>query len=802
ASGQEKNKEGNSHQSQEYDSSDNMDDSEDDAAELSHPRKKRYHRHTAQQIQEMEALFKEFPHPDEKQRKQLSRKLGLAPRQVKFWFQNRRTQLKATQERHENSLLRNEIEQLRGENMSLRESIRNQTCSSCGGPAVSGENMAIDEQQLRIENARLKDELARICAFVGKMYGRSSPSMTTTTNSSLDLAGSSNDLGGLHSASFPSINELIKDRSMVLLSIERSKVAELALAAMDELMKIGQMVEPLWVRSPELGVETLDHEEYSREFPRLIGPKPIGHKTEATRETGIVVMKSSTIVDTLINVNRWMEMFPCIISKANTVDVISSGVGGTRNGALQLMYAELQVLSPLVPTREIYFARFCKQHDDGLWGVVDVSVDSLLDNPDASLIKCRKRPSGCLLRDMPNGRSKVIWVDHAEYDNIGVHRIFRSLINSGMAFGAQRWLATLQRQCERIAFLAATNAPIPTRDATAVPTPSGRRSMMKLAERMTNKFCGGVSASSRHSWTKLSHGNSEDDINVMTRKNVDNPGEPTGVILSAATSVWVPVSPDRLFDFLRDERLRSEWDILSSGSPIQEITSISKGKDRGNSVSLLSATNDNESNTLILQECSRDSYGSMVVYAPVDIPAIHQVMNGQESINVALLPSGFAILPDGPESRPHTNPSVGGSLLTLAFQILVNNLPTAKLTMESVKTVNDLISYRASTSGTRDNDKGKAPVNSFDVVDKSINNEVDVFVTKRKKEKDNQDGNDPKKMKGETSKKHRRRKLGVQDFLISQGQGPYSILEDLSKRPVNITYGQLLAMSSEKRQEL
>jgi len=49
------------------------------------------------------------------------------------------------------------------------------------------------------------------------------------------------------------------------------------------------------------GMETLDHEEYSREFPRLIGPKPIGHKTEATRHTDIVVMKSSTIVDTLIN---------------------------------------------------------------------------------------------------------------------------------------------------------------------------------------------------------------------------------------------------------------------------------------------------------------------------------------------------------------------------------------------------------------------------------------------------------------------------------------------------------------------
>ena len=41
-------------------------------------------------------LFKESPHPDEKQREQLSKQLGLAPRQVKFWFQNRRTQIKVT----------------------------------------------------------------------------------------------------------------------------------------------------------------------------------------------------------------------------------------------------------------------------------------------------------------------------------------------------------------------------------------------------------------------------------------------------------------------------------------------------------------------------------------------------------------------------------------------------------------------------------------------------------------------------------------------------------------------------------
>ena len=39
-------------------------------------------------------FFKEFPHPDDKQRKELSRELGLEPLQVKFWFQNKRTQMK------------------------------------------------------------------------------------------------------------------------------------------------------------------------------------------------------------------------------------------------------------------------------------------------------------------------------------------------------------------------------------------------------------------------------------------------------------------------------------------------------------------------------------------------------------------------------------------------------------------------------------------------------------------------------------------------------------------------------------
>ncbi|KAL8214712.1 hypothetical protein R6Q57_004161 [Mikania cordata] len=97
---------------------------------------------------------------------------------------------------------------------------------------------------------------------------------------------------------------------------------------------------------------------------------------------------------------------------------------------------------------------------------------------------------------------------------------------------------------------------------------------------------------------------------------------------------------------------------------------------------------------LILQESSNDSTGSYVIYAPVDIAAMNVVLNGGDPDYVALLPSGFAILPDG--GGTHQGGRIlevgnGGSLLTVAFQILVDSVPTAKLSLGSVATVNSLI---------------------------------------------------------------------------------------------------------------
>ncbi|KAH9796459.1 homeobox-leucine zipper protein MERISTEM L1 [Citrus sinensis] len=651
----------------------------DDQDPSQHPKRKRYHRHTQRQIQEMEAFFKECPHPDDKQRKELSRELGLEPLQVKFWFQNKRTQMKAQHERHENQILKAENQKLRAENNRYKEALGNATCPNCGGPAALGE-MSFDEQHLRIENARLREEIDRISGIAAKYVGKPLSSFPHLTPRSLDLGFTnlgtqSGFVGEMYGGC-----DLIRSISGPS-EADKPMIVELAVAAMEEFLRMAQAGDPLWTD------QVLNEDEYLRTFPRGIGP--LGLRSEASRESTVVIMNHVNLVEILMDVNQWSSVFCGIVSRAMTIEVLSTGVAGNYNGALQVMTAEFQVPSPLVPTRENYFVRYCKQHSDGTWAVVDVSLDNLRPSPTS---KCRRRPSGCLIQELPNGYSKVIWVEHVEVDDRSVHNIYKPLVNSGLAFGAKRWVATLDRQCERLASSMANN--IPAGDLCVITSPEGRKSMLKLAERMVTSFCTGVGASTAHAWTTLSATGS-DDVRVMTRKSMDDPGRPPGIVLSAATSFWIPVPPRRIFDFLRDENSRSEWDILSNGGLVQEMAHIANGRDPGNCVSLLrvNSANSSQSNMLVLQESCTDSTGSYVIYAPVDIVAMNMVLSGGDPDYVALLPSGFAILPDGPGLNGGGILEVGsgGSLLTVAFQILVDSVPTAKLSLGSVATVNSLI---------------------------------------------------------------------------------------------------------------
>jgi homeobox-leucine zipper protein len=62
----------------------------------------------------------------------------------------------------------------------------------------------------------------------------------------------------------------------------------------------------------------------------------------------------------------------------------------------------------------------------------------------------------------------VTWVEHAEYDESQVHQLYKPLLSLGMGFGAQRWVATLQRQCECLAILMSST--LPSREQSGIHT--------------------------------------------------------------------------------------------------------------------------------------------------------------------------------------------------------------------------------------------------------------------------------------------------------------------------------------------
>lgn len=108
-----------------------------------------------------------------------------------------------------------------------------------------------------------------------------------------------------------------------------------------------------------------------------------------------------------------------------------------------------------------------------------------------------------------------------------------------------------------------------------------------------------------------------------------------------------------------------------------------------------------ENGMVILQECCTDSLGSLVIYAPMDKPAMNLATSGEDSSNIPILPSGFIISSNGcretggscSASTSANVPQSGGSILTVVFQILVSSSSLSKeVSVKSVASVNALIS--------------------------------------------------------------------------------------------------------------
>lgn len=79
-------------------------------------------------------------------------------------------------------------------------------------------------------------------------------------------------------------------------------IIELAVAAMEELIRMAQIGEPLWMNSVDGSTTVLNEDEYIRTFPRGIGPKPSGFKSEASRESAVVIMNHNNLVEIVMDV--------------------------------------------------------------------------------------------------------------------------------------------------------------------------------------------------------------------------------------------------------------------------------------------------------------------------------------------------------------------------------------------------------------------------------------------------------------------------------------------------------------------
>lgn len=79
-------------------------------------------------------------------------------------------------------------------------------------------------------------------------------------------------------------------------------ILELAVAAMKELIPMVQMSDPLWLTTIDGTTTVLNENLYNRCFPRSIGPKLVGLKREASRESAIVFIDHVKLVEILMDV--------------------------------------------------------------------------------------------------------------------------------------------------------------------------------------------------------------------------------------------------------------------------------------------------------------------------------------------------------------------------------------------------------------------------------------------------------------------------------------------------------------------
>ncbi|KAK8506147.1 hypothetical protein V6N11_059842 [Hibiscus sabdariffa] len=168
---------------------------------------------------------------------------------------------------------------------------------------------------------------------------------------------------------------------------------------------------------------------------------------------GLVIpdIPASEMVTIMMHVkNKWSKsMFP-LVKHGEVYRVVEclqnlSKTDASIWGAIQV-YAEIQLPTTLVPTRYFEFLRYGKEIMDGVHIIVDVTSHCFGD-PYARY-NSEKRPSGVIIREYGRKDCEIIWIENVEVEETR-ETMYSSIINSNLAYNADRWISTLLWKLKR-----------------------------------------------------------------------------------------------------------------------------------------------------------------------------------------------------------------------------------------------------------------------------------------------------------------------------------------------------------------
>uniref|UniRef100_A0ACD5W8J0 Uncharacterized protein n=1 Tax=Avena sativa TaxID=4498 RepID=A0ACD5W8J0_AVESA len=657
------------------------------------------------------SVFHECPHPDENKRLALAKKVGMGPLQVKFWFQNRRSAKKNQLEKNENKALREENEALKAEQQAIKAALLKKSCPTCRGPMVPREKSS-ETQRLLMENARLKDELFH--KTMPRRYDRQQLAADLDINmppgDSLEMDTNTRAQGCVRG-------------SCTRADAQRTEILGRVLHARDEFMIMVKEGETMWL--PTSDGDVLNYQSYHQaSFPGVFEVGLPGFAMNGTRDTDMVMGTGDDIISILTDATRLCEAFPGIVGSVTAKNIApSTGY----HGQVQLMNVNLMVPSLRMPTCKVQFVRQSRLIEPNVWAVVDVSVNDISGDDATSGINtwinatsCKLLPSGCLVEDMKNGYCKVTWIVNAEYDKSAVPGLYHPLLRTGHALGARRWLTSLKRRCQYLALLHSNYAIYIIKTTGPVPR-EGRNRVLELAKQTTARFfttlCG-AGPRGGQAWGTVDEvrkdcavGDESFEVamRVATLHTAGNArGAQAGLIISAATTVWLPGTPGmHVFDYICDNNRRGEWDTFCNGAPLQQEDFVAAFQYPRYAVSVLHPKPAHRTNNekLILQQVCTDDGCMMVAYAPVEERSLKEVIRGGRTAFSSLLPSGFAILPDGqgdeqiqpfdtklPSGSSMSHRTNDGCIVSVMFQTFLRGATPESLVAQTINNVGNQLS--------------------------------------------------------------------------------------------------------------